>query len=257
MSRSLFSFGFVVACAMVSTTAHADLDSLLGKWTQEASEEQASGDSLVLNHANESDVVMPQHSVVASPTQTVSFPGQPSPVINPYVVRPSADCGGCDSAGPCQTPGCSSCGPKFNLRKHFGAGCSSCGELVEPGCQSCSSCGLGAKLKGLASKKDCNTCGEIVEGCQAGCNVGLSECRPHQAPALPPPSSILEYFRSRPSYSGIWAGYADETRTRCRNTSPHVIGNCDCTGGHAHGHGCQNGGCQLGNCQSGCDSCDH
>ncbi|KLU03574.1 putative signal peptide protein [Rhodopirellula islandica] len=256
MSRSLFTFFCVMTISLVTTHAHADLDSLLGAWTQEASADQAAGESLVLNNASEPSLQV-QH--VPSPEEL--FPSQPVATVNPYAVTPgSIDCGGCDSAGPCQQPACKTCGPKFKWAKRFGSGCDSCGELVEPGCQSCKSCGLGGKLKGLGSK-GCNTCGEIVEGCQSGCNVGLSECRPHRAPTLPPPSSMLEYFRSRPSYSGIWAGYAEETRNRCRNKSPHVLGTCDCLGCRTGGY--QSGNCATGSCgpvsptACGCGSCGH
>ncbi|EMI28045.1 hypothetical protein [Rhodopirellula europaea] len=255
MSRSLFTFFCVMTFSLVTTNVHADLDSLLGSWTEAASAEHAAEESLVLNHASEQPAQV-QHM----PAPATAFPHQPVATVNPYVVTPGTiDCGGCDSAGPCQNPGCKSCGPKFNWAKRLGSGCNTCGELVDPSCQACKTSGLKGKLKGLGSK-GCNTCGEIVEGCQAGCNVGLSECRPHRAPALPPPSSMLEYFRSRPSYAGIWAGYAEETRNRCRNKSPHVLGTCDCLG-------CQTGGCQSGNCgtaspapggcQSGCASCGH
>ncbi|MFG0264078.1 MAG: hypothetical protein ACF8AM_02875 [Rhodopirellula sp. JB055] len=239
MSRSLFTFFSVMTISLVATNVYADLDSLLGTWTQDASAEQGADESLVLSHA-----AQPAMQVQPTPGPVANYPHQPVATVNPYVVTPgTVDCGGCDSAGPCKNPSCKTCGPKIRWPKRFGAGCDSCGELVEPGCQSCQSCGLGSKLKGLGSK-GCNTCGEIVEGCQTCRPVGLSECRPHRAPALPPPSTMLEYFRSRPSYSGIWAGYAEETRNRCRNKSPHVLENCDCVGS-------QHGGCQTGNCRTG------
>jgi hypothetical protein len=69
-----------------------------------------------------------------------------------------------------------------------------------------------------------NNCGELIATNRPCHCEGESECRPHRRPLLPPPSTILQMFRSKNSYSTVWAGYQEETRTRLRNTSPDLNG---------------------------------
>jgi hypothetical protein len=52
-------------------------------------------------------------------------------------------------------------------------------------------------------------------------------CGTHHGPALPPPSTFLQYFRSQPCYAGVWAGYQHEYQMRCQSRE-HLHGTCDC-----------------------------
>jgi hypothetical protein len=148
------------------------------------------------------------HSVAHDPIPTDLY-HVATPTENPYATVPQSDCGcdspSCDGAscgGSCRTVGCAGRG--------LGCGCTSCGELL--------------------------TQGDIY------CLRGQSECRPHRRPNLPPPSTFLDLFRSRNSYTDVWAGYAEETRLRVRNRSPHLDGTWKCRGCGAlvesHNHAC-------------------
>ncbi len=86
--------------------------------------------------------------------------------------------------------------------------------------------------------------GGIGDACASGspsaahCDVPVV-CRPHHAPNLPPPSSMLQYFQSDNCYSDIWSGYAAERQKRCDKLHKHIHGTCDCfTKGKSH-CGCQ------------------
>ncbi|MEM1228480.1 MAG: hypothetical protein AAGJ40_22540 [Planctomycetota bacterium] len=115
--------------------------------------------------------------------------------------------------------------------------------------QSCSSCdsGPGCQAGPTGCGSGCCTapCGEVLNGCDIA-HLCLPECRPHQPPVLPPPSTLLQYFYSRNSYSAVWAGYNAETRQRLRNRSPYLVGPQQCV---ADGCGCHSG-CASGQCET-------
>ncbi len=165
----------------------------------------------------------------------------------------------------------------------FGGGCMTCGELIEadqlvvatgpprhrprirlPKSQACcpapvnvvndcgpAGCGHGGcKLAGCLGA---GPCGELIDapGCcpesLCGHQQGPGDCRPHHGPTLPPPSSFYGYFRSANAYSDVWAGYAEETRQRHRNTDPHLRGTCDC-----RCQSCQGAALLVPACDCGC-----
>jgi hypothetical protein len=86
----------------------------------------------------------------------------------------------------------------------------------------------------------------------AGCEAPYV-CRPHQAPNLPPTSTMLQYLQSDSYNSNVWAGFAAERQRRNDHLYKCTEGTCDCfTKGHAR-CGCQNqSGCQ--HTASTCDS---
>jgi len=237
MSRSLQTIlrvrialpAFIGLAAFATVPAHADMDALLGDWTNHASSQatdQASEqleltglqdtnldldegfsftqsnelpqsntsveqlDSVGATPAKEESTLTSNHgeaSIIASPSQTQSLYA-PTITQNPYAT---------------ESCGCSTCNGADN-----------------------NACGCSTRCGGRQSScLNKGSCGELVSPCEAMKLCGKSECRPHQAPTLPPPSTMLQYFRSRNSYSAIWAGYAEETRKRCRNRSPHIPGN--------------------------------
>ncbi|MEM6365314.1 MAG: hypothetical protein AAF745_12880 [Planctomycetota bacterium] len=107
----------------------------------------------------------------------------------------------------------------------------SAGQSCDGGACDAQACDSGC---GCQSGCGCSPCGELLEGCDVA-HLCLPECRPHRRPSLPPPSTFLQYFNSRNSYSTIWDGYNNETRHRLRNRSPYVVGpqacrpdDCDC-----------------------------
>ncbi len=51
---------------------------------------------------------------------------------------------------------------------------------------------------------------------------------PRQAPVLPPPSSLLGYFRSQPCHSAVWAGYEYDRHAHCEHYHAHLHGRCKC-----------------------------
>lgn len=108
-------------------------------------------------------------------------------------------------------------------------------------------CGGKACRSGGCDHGGCDQCGQMLAPGQGGRIEGQSECRPHRRPNLPPPSTFLQMFRSRNSYTDVWAGYADETRLRVRNTSPHLNGTWRCSGcGAMLEPGCDMCGCGCG-----------
>ena len=139
----------------------------------------------------------------------------------------------------------------------FGGGCMTCGELIEVDQLVVAVPPPRPKLlSGLRAKKCCPApvnvvndcrgggcklrrcgatgCGELLAAAPCDCGSfcgklpGASDCGPHRGPRLPAPSSFYGYFRSQNAYADVWAGYADETRMRHRNTDAHVHGRCDC-----------------------------
>lgn len=261
MNRSLpfaklaitIAFGFAVIAAPMGL-AHADLDDLLGDWADAAASEVDSepsdalgSDALDLapasatenlvsrapaedrftaadwtasdldsNQLNVSDLAQPSSDAGTETPETLtghnhSNPGQnvvdsaipsdlyqvASPTANPYVGSSNGQCG-------CGTASCG-CNPR----------------IVECGSGRCGCSGFSG---------GCSSCGELVGRGSAPCVEGKSECRPHHRPNLPPPSTFLDLFRSRNSYTDVWTGYADETRLRVRNRSPHLDGTWKCRG---------------------------
>lgn len=238
--------GAVVAISPMSS-AHADLDSLLGDWADAAASnvDTDATDDVSLSPASATESLISQtpveaqftpadwnletnqpksadlldtdrnstgdsketltnsaghshsaigHSVVQSPVPADLYQVA-TPTANPYV----HGSGGCDQCG---TPKC---------------GCES--RIVECDSGQCGGSGCG-----------CSSCGQLVDRSSVHCIEGQSECRPHRRPNLPPPSTFLDLFRSRNSYTDVWAGYADETRLRVRNRSPHLDGTWRCRG---------------------------
>lgn len=261
MNRSLpfvkLAITVVVGVALVATPmayAHADLDDLLGDWANAAASGDDSGasdahasddislapasatESLVsqtpadeqftpadwaapdlgasqtnvdeLTQANSDSTKKTQETLTgrhhSSSGHSIVRSGIPSdlynvatPSSNPYVGSSQGQCG---------------CG---------GSPCGCDSEIVECGSGRCGCSGIGA---------GCSSCGDLVNRGDAHCIEGKSECRPHRRPNLPPPCTFLDLFRSRNSYTDVWAGYADETRLRVRNRSPHLDGTWKCRG---------------------------
>lgn len=255
MNRSFSLFLVAFASVVSAPAARADLDSLLGDWANAASNELGSPDDaevslapasavdLLTNTDSDDDDLLSQETmaprerpapretmVSQAPSQDANQQGEAStltghhahahaangysvmpasppaamyqtaaPSVNPYYAPADCDCGnqGCSGQGCESTGACGSAGR---------CGCET------GGCQSCS-----------------GGCGELISRCESGCPEGKSECRPHQRPNLPS-STFLELFRSRNSYSNVWAGYAEETRLRVRNRSPHLDGTWRCNG---------------------------
>ena len=76
-------------------------------------------------------------------------------------------------------------------------------------------------------------------------------CQPHQAPHLPPPSTLLEYMHSPDRYSNVWAGYAQQRQHRHHRAHKHLHGTCDCFTPKWY----EIGGCGRLGC-SGCTACE-
>lgn len=82
-----------------------------------------------------------------------------------------------------------------------------------------------------------------------GAHPGQAAAYRHAAPALPPPSTFLGYFRSRPCNAEVWAGFEDERYVRCQTYHKHLHGQCDCfeprqkLGSAAAHHRCCPDGC--------------
>ncbi|EMI52393.1 hypothetical protein [Rhodopirellula sallentina] len=229
MKRSLSAALAIIATVCGASAARADLDSLLGDWAEAASHDSDAYASEDFSLAPAADVS--QTSV--QPNQAKDSDGEGKTLTShagEMIYQDAGTVGGAYSepdhfAGPTPTAN-----PYYTPASDCGCDSGSCSK---PSC----GCGSG--------------CGELVNGADCHCK-GLSECRPHYRPTLPPPSSLLQMFRSRNSYSAVWAGYAEETRNRCRNKSPHLLGTwqtCD------HG-GLIEPACNTCNsCESGCD-CD-
>lgn len=81
--------------------------------------------------------------------------------------------------------------------------------------------------------------GGMGDACVGGSPALYSDApvvgRPHHAPNLPPPSSMLQYYQSDNCYSDVWNGYAAERQKRCDHLHKHIHGTCDCfTKGKSH-----------------------
>lgn len=212
----------IAACVFPSSARAVDLDALLGDWTANASAD-----------ASESSVPPTQALVKAQNAALADDYGAAPATLAP--VAPAM-----------ATP---SVAYQANMMSNpYAAPCSSCGD---GGCDGGTSCdGPGCRTRPCRTRPSCGVpCGEILDGCAVG-HLCLPECRPHHAPKLPPPSTFLQYFRSRNSYSDVWAGYNDETRSRLRNRSPYLVGPQTCQSGcGACAHGaCAAGGCATGGC---------
>ena len=228
MNRSLpfllVAFASVVSAPMV----HADLNDLLGNWASAASKEiESDSDSDVsLTPASSSDAPAAEAS---GSTLTGIHGHHVTPETS--LVHPEAIDEMYRVAAPIANP--------HGKPNDCGCGSASCaGDCGTPASRGSRSCDDG--------------CGPLVSRAECGCIEGKSECRPHQRPNLPS-STFLQLFRSRNSYSNVWAGYAEETRLRVRNRSPHLDGTWRCNGCGALlepkqvGCGC-GGGCDAGSC---------
>ncbi|TWT97397.1 hypothetical protein [Neorhodopirellula pilleata] len=208
MTRSFSLLLCALSSVVLAPAVYADLDELLGDWASAASQEidQDSSSEVELSPASSSDVSTPEstgstltgiHGHSAGEPTSVIHPeaidemySVVTPTMNPHYVPDSCGCGDANCEG----------------APHTAHQCRSNG---------CHSCGDG--------------CGALISRAESGCIEGQSECRPHQRPNLPS-STFLELFRSRNSYSNVWAGYAEETRLRVRNRSPHLDGTWRCNG---------------------------
>lgn len=207
MKRSLIATLALVVTTWGGSVARADLDSLLGDWTDAATQEAGSTEDskFSLAPASEGIAETDSDSPLEPNTLTGAHPhsgevqatGQPpifSPIPSPSPAAVESNPASYGSPSPTVNPYCAS-----------GPSTSDC------------PCGSGA------CDSSCG-CGRLVPRQQIGHLVGESECRPHRRPVLPPPGNLLQMFRSKNSYSAVWAGYADETRARLRNISPHLNG---------------------------------
>jgi len=235
MNRSLSLILCALASVVSAPVVYADLDELLGDWASAASQEVKSdsdrGSDVSLSPAASPDAsptepsgstlagihghsIAPQTSIVHPEAMNEMY-SVAAPTVNPHYTSDACDCGVANCDGRCDPGAARQCGS---------GGCQPCGDR----------------------------CGALVSRADSGCLVGKSECRPHQRPNLPS-STFLQLFRSRNSYSNVWAGYAEETRLRVRNRSPHLDGTWRCNGCGAMlepnqvGCGC-GGGCD--------DACD-
>lgn len=213
MSRSLWMLTLVVA-TMTAVPAQAELEQLFGDWASKLPPTQASpkGSPAATAEINDDTMVLN-----AAPVNTLTSHEGESVVDTDFTAT-------------------------SRMRSEFSA------PPIVSNPYANGSCDGGPSVPCQSCKK--RSCGG---GCGGGCALvdrcevrGLSECRPHHAPVLPAPGSFYQYFRSRNSYSDIWAGYADETRDRIRNNSAYL-------------HGPQMGGCGAcgeliePGCQSACD----
>lgn len=242
MNRSFLMFLVAFASVVFAPAARADLDSLLGDWANAASGE--------LDSADDSDVSLTPPSAV----QQLTAPAAPRPALNE-----SRRMDGGEADGSTLTGHHGFMDSVDNGSGHMNAG-QSHGTMaytntpidptaamyhvpspsVNPYVES-SDCGCGAPSHdgaGCGPASGCRTCppqrcnggcGELITRAESGCFEGKSECRPHQLPNLPT-STFLDLFRSKNSYSNVWAGYAEETRLRVRNRSPHLDGTWRCNG---------------------------
>ncbi|MCM2372953.1 hypothetical protein [Aporhodopirellula aestuarii] len=232
MKRSLSVVLAIIATACGAPAARADLDSLLGDWAEAASHDSDNYDSG--NYTTEGFTLAPasaglaEEDISGKPSKDKTLTSNHADVVHDLdsevavadtyeAITPTIN--------PYYTPSSEDCGcDSGQAKKKFSCGCGGGGEMIP---------------------------------CNQSCHCkGLSECRPHQRPALPPPSSLLQMFRSKNSYSTIWSGYAEETRSRCRNTSPHVLGTWrTCDEGGLLEPGCNT--CEAATpcdtCESGCD----
>jgi len=258
MSRPTTTLLIAVLAALPVTPAMADLNELLGKWMDAAS--GPSGKRAPLEFRAEADSASQQGHQTRSQPSTLTAdedPGlmelaepAPSTRFAPAELEPAPQQSwSADESHQAFQPPVISENP-YVKSQHGSYQASGVGSGYS-GCSACSdgSCdGAGCKCQHGRCEFGCGA----MLGPGDVCHLGLSECRPHHPPTLPPPSSFLQYFRSRNSYSDVWAGYADETRHRWRNRSPYLHGtwmNPGCQGCgqilEPRGHG----GCQ-------CESCD-
>ena len=240
MSRPTTTLLIAALAALTATPAVADLNDLLGKWMDAASDSSDKRPPLEFKAdieptpapiegpaANEEPSSSPSTlTAVDEPAQMELTVPTPPPTPTPATrvrqvepveqVEPESPALDYWSQGKSHTahePPAINENPYVEMPSQQEAGsCPTCekGACDGPAC--------GCKHRGCRS-----CCGQLLSPGDVG-PVGLSECRPHHPPTLPPPSSLLEYFRSRNSYSDVWAGYAEETRLRCRNRSPHLNG---------------------------------
>ncbi|EMI41397.1 hypothetical protein [Rhodopirellula sp. SWK7] len=248
MKRSLSAALAIIATVCGATAARADLDSLLGDWAEAASHESDA-------YAAEDFTLAPASAGIGGPE--TAQPQTPARVQATASANKAADKTLTSHAGSGiyqdhagAIPGVVEApvmegyaAPTATINPYYTPASADCG-CDSGDCKKTSSCGCGGG------------CGELIDGGQGCYCKGLSECRPHQRPVLPPPSSLLQIFRSRNSYSSVWAGYAEETRARCRNTSPHLLGTWrTCDHGGLLEPACNTcNSCESGeSCDSGCD----
>ncbi|SMP65206.1 hypothetical protein SAMN06265222_1095 [Neorhodopirellula lusitana] len=252
MNRSLPLFFAVFATVACVPTAHADLDSLLGDWVDAANSETESNSASDLSLTSAAQVG--ELEMVSSPSLTseadpLSLDDTPDEAGEATSLT-GHHAGSGSSVGHqhLHAPHNLYAAPTPSINPYVGQASGGCGQ---PSCgqASCNSGSCGCQ----------SGCGELLDRQDDCRKVGQSECRPHRSPVLPPPSTFLQLFRSRNSYSAVWEGYADETRERCRNRSPHLDGTWRC-------QGCDNllepgqvtcsGGCKIkrpaASCQGGC-----
>lgn len=61
----------------------------------------------------------------------------------------------------------------------------------------------------------------------AGPSARIADTSYHR-PNLPPPSTLHQYFNSKPCYRDLWSGYGYEAQKRCHQHHKHLHGTCDC-----------------------------
>ncbi|MEM9366875.1 MAG: hypothetical protein AAGD07_12850 [Planctomycetota bacterium] len=268
-----------------------EYDALLGDWVAQARHAEPVERGLLLDdprtrRATEDHVLASSTSQPAATqaaqqvtSQPLKYDHAPSSVVHTAmpqgkpVISPVVDL--CDR---------SDCGPQSL--------CSCSDASVASGCDDCSACDACPRCESpcypmpqaachyynVKSCLQCKTCGILLTPvhCKTGTKqniLGESDCRPHTPPCLPT-SSFLQYFRSKPAYANIWSGYAEETRSRCRNTDPHLHGyvgekkcqdSCECGLLLNDDCGCSPCGasvcepCDSGTCSAGaggCSSCN-
>jgi len=238
----------MVALATVPASAQTDLDSLLGELTYGESQLVSENED-VADSADEDLLTLPSPSAPEtspsladdsqdddgslSPTLPVN-PGPPLPdamLSERLKARPStpepAVAGGSSLNSPSGSP------PSAPTQVDFG-------QMFQPGSPTATDAALSVPHQAGCG---CQTCHEM-KGVRHGSHHqrrGLLghhrgdescdspyECRPHHRPTLPPPSSMIQYFRSRNANSDIWAGYEKEAQEREDHHYRHVRGDCDC-----------------------------
>lgn len=241
MKRSLTAALALIATVCGSTFAHADLDSLLGDWTEAASHDAGLGRGL----DDGSDLLL-------APAMDATAEIDPEFAVNPAAALAGNSDGrtaepktlaSANAQGIALTHGTPTDGvapvpagysgphprvmqhgqqPVLAINGHQVSG-PQANPYYKPGSRQCGN--TACQGGDCATRGGCSGgCGELVPREQLAHLEGESECRPHRRPLLPPPTTMLQLFRSKNTYSTVWAGYADETRDRMRNRSPHLNG---------------------------------
>ncbi len=216
---TLAAVALIAASLYNHAIADQDLDSLLGDLTFGDSNQEMVSSVLMPENPQEDELApAPSQRLTSTQDDAVEYGIQnPAQPLNPSYIQ--------DIPHPIVATPLAE--PTVNFNQYFAAG--GMGDACAGGSSSATSC--------ASSSSYCDA--PVV-------------CRPHQAPNLPPPSSMLQYLQSDNCYSNIWSGYAAERQKRCDHLHKHIHGTCDCfTKGKSHS------GCQSHHtCQAGC-GCGH